>query len=213
VPPHVIAIVSQKGGSGKTTLALNLGAAHDEAGRRAVIADLDPQASATAWSRSRVGKQTLLVIPTHPAALSDLLVTATLQKVDWLLLDTAAGTDESASAAVEAASLVLVPCRPSLMDLRAISTTVRLCRLRGAVPHVILTQVEPVGTLAGEARASLAKLGIDVVRAELGRRVAFHHCLTAGRGVMGYEPHGKAADEVREVYRAVLAMLALSHLT
>jgi chromosome partitioning protein len=197
--PTVIAVISQKGGSGKTTSLLNLAMAAQQDGKAVLIVDLDPQASATAWFKARVDKS-LVVQPTHPAGVEDLLAVADAQGVDWVFIDTAAGTDPSASGAVECADLVLVPCRPSVMDLRAIPNSIRLCRMHGKVPHVVLTQIEPQGTLQDEARKELAGQGVDVLPGGLGRRAAFHHSMIDGRSATEYEPTGKAAQEVRALY-------------
>jgi cellulose biosynthesis protein BcsQ len=67
--------------------------------------------------------------------------------VDWVLIDTAAQTDSSAAEAVEVADVVLVTCRPSVVDPRAITKTIRLCRIRDVIPHVVLTQTDAQGTL------------------------------------------------------------------
>lgn len=202
-----IAIISQKGGSGKTTTALNLAVAAQLAGRSVLLVDLDPQASATAWFRVREDKS-LLVQPTHPAGLLDLKQVAKERRVDWLIIDTAAQTDSNAAEAVEVADLVLIPCRPSVMDLRAIPNSIRLCKLRKSIPHVVLTQIEPQGTLQDEARRNLSALGVDVLPGGLGRRAAFHHSIIDGRTAIEYEPNGKAAMEVRALYESVSKLVS-----
>jgi chromosome partitioning protein len=107
------------------------------------------------------------------------------------------------AAAIEAANLVLITCRPSVMDLRAMRNSIRLCKVHEVTPHVVLTQIEPQGTLHMEARDTLEQLGVDVLDVGLGRRVAFHHSVIEGLGVTEYEPEGKAAAEVRRLFRAV----------
>jgi chromosome partitioning protein len=199
---RTIAIVSQKGGSGKTTTAINLAVAAQQSGKSVVLVDLDPQASATAWFRARADKS-LVVQPTHPAGLEDLQGIANDKRVDWMIIDTAAQTDSNAAQAIEASDLVLITCRPSIMDLRAIPNSVRLCRMYKSTPHVVLTQIEPQGTLQEEARKNLSALGVDVLPGGLGRRAAFHHSIIDGRTALEYEPKGKAAHEVLAVYERV----------
>jgi chromosome partitioning protein len=89
------------------------------------------------------------------------------------------------------------------MDLRAIPNSIRLCRLREKTPHVLLTQVEPQGTLHDEARTQLIKMGAEVLPGALGRRAAYHHSIIDGRGVVEYEPSGKGAQEVRGLFSEV----------
>jgi chromosome partitioning protein len=123
--------------------------------------------------------------------------------VDWVILDTAAGTDTSAAAAVDVADVVLIACRPSRFDLEAIANSVRLCAVRKAVPHVVLTQADQQGTMQDEARQQLAALGVDVLPGGLIARVAYRHSALSGEAVTEYEPTGKAAGEARALYKTV----------
>jgi chromosome partitioning protein len=205
----VIAVISQKGGSGKTTTVVNLAVAARQDGKKVLVLDLDPQASATAWHKVRADKQPL-VLATHQAGLAELRTTAETQGVDWLLIDTAAGTDQTAALAVEIADVVLIPCRPSVVDLRAIPNSIRLCRVQERKPLVVLTQIEPQGALADEARANLVGLGVTVLSGGLGRRAAFHHSMIDGRGVQEYEAAGKAAQELRTLYQTLCKHVSMS---
>lgn len=197
-----IAVLSQKGGSGKTTLAIHLAVAALEGGLTAMVADLDPQASATMWHKARAHPLPH-VQPTHPVALPGLIQEATRQDLGLLVIDTAPQSDNPAVAAAEAADVVLITCRPSVMDLRAVQNTIRLARLAGVTPHVVLTQVDPFGTLQEEAVRTLGGLGVAVLPELMGRRVAYHHGLIDGRTALEYEPGGKAAREVRALFRTV----------
>lgn len=199
---QVVAIVSQKGGSGKTTTAINLAVAGHEAKRSVLVIDLDIQASAYNWHQARTEKEPP-VLPTHHAALPQVLKAAQDQGVDLVLIDTAGKTEVDTREAVDVANLVLIPCRPSAMDLRAIMNTVRLCQGRDKVPFVVLSQVEPQGTASTEARETLESLNVKVLPLQIGRRAAFMHSINDGRGVCEYEPEGKAAQEVRELYSLV----------
>ena len=202
----VAAFISQKGGSGKTTSLLNLAVIASLRGLKVIVEDLDPQASATVWYRARKAAENgaaPLVVPTHQAGLADVLEEARKQGVDWVFIDTAAGTDTTASIAVESADLTLVPCRPSIMDLRAIPNTIRLCRAHGKTPHVVLTQIPPRG-IDAEARAQLRAIGIDSVLTEgLRQYAAFHDSLIDGRGIVEYEPAGKGAADAQALFAAV----------
>jgi chromosome partitioning protein len=200
--PAAIAFISQKGGTGKTTTALTLAVAAYQSGKSVLVLDLDPQANMTSWHETRADKSPL-VQPTHPAALKSLLSHAGEEKVDWVIIDTAAGTDTSAAAAVDVADLVLIACRPSRFDLEAIANSVRLCRVRDVIPRVILTQIDAQGSMQDEARAQLARLGIAVLPGGLGSRAAFRHSTLSGQAVTEYEPTGKAAKEAQALYAAV----------
>lgn len=208
-----LAIASQKGGSGKTTLAIHLGVAATKDGLSVVILDLDEQASATVWHKARVtaGHDPYpYVQPTHTASLETVLEELERQAVDLVLIDTAPQSNNPAVKAAEVSDLVLITCRPSVMDLRAIQNTIRLTQLANVTPYVVLTQIEAYGTLHDEARQSLQGLGVDVLPSGLGRRVAYHHGLIDGRTALEYEPKGKAANEVQALYQHVSHLVCLS---
>lgn len=208
-----IAIISQKGGAGKTTLALHLAVAAVQDDKTAIIADLDEQASATMWHKAR-NNALPHVQPTHSAALSTFLPEAERQGVDLMILDTAPQSDKPAINAAEVADLILVPCKPSVMDLRAVQNTIRLTKLAnlkpGAQVFAVLTQIEPFGRLHEEARATLQKLDLQVLPHMLGRRVAYHHGLIDGRTALEFEPDGKAAAETKLLYEAVLRIVNMT---
>lgn len=210
---ETVAVISQKGGSGKTTTVVNIAVAAQDAGKSVLVIDLDPQASATHWHRARcqaLGEgATPHVQPTHPAGLDAVLKTAAAQGVDLVLIDTAPQTDANAVAAIEAASLVLAICRTTIVDLRAIMNTLRLCRLRDVTPQVVLTQFEPQGPVRAETHRTLEGMDVAVLHEGLGHRIAFQHAMIDGQGVTEYDPSGKAAGEARALYKAVCHLASM----
>lgn len=123
-----IAIVSQKGGAGKTTLALHIATAAEAAGLSAAIIDLDPQASAAGWGDSRQGEAPVVVALPH-TRLPQGLQAATDGGAELVVIDTAPHSEAAAMAATRAADLVLIPCRAGILDLRAIGSTAELVKL------------------------------------------------------------------------------------
>ena len=124
----IIAIVSQKGGSGKTTLSVNLAAAAEASGAVTLIVDTDPQATASQWGAWRSDRAPE-VIDSAPPRIQAKIGSAKAQGATFIIIDTPPHADSAASKAAEAADLVLIPCRPSAFDLAAIKTTVSLVRL------------------------------------------------------------------------------------
>jgi chromosome partitioning protein len=209
-PMKTIAILSQKGGSGKTTLALHLAVAATEAGKAAVVMDLDPQASATTWhaARKRAGySDQPLVQPTHPAQIEAVLEACRAQGVDLVLIDTPPQSDNLATQAAQLADLVLITCKPSVMDLRAIQSTLRLTQIAGVDPYIVLTQIEPHGTRHAEAADTLKRLAVSVLPIGAGKRVAYMDALTDGQTATEFEPTGKAAEETRALLAEVMRRL------
>jgi chromosome partitioning protein len=194
-----IAIISQKGGAGKTTLTVHLATAATEAGHAAAIIDLDPQATAASWGDRRRAS-TPEVISGQATRLPTLLKAAGENGAGFLVLDTAPNADQTASLAARSADLVLIPCRPAAFDLGAIETTLLLAKTAGKPAYVVLNAVPPRGSIGREAAAGLAERGASVAPRQLAQRAAFTHSVIDGRTAQEYEPQGKAAEEIRELY-------------
>ena len=194
-----IAVVSQKGGVGKTTLAINLAVTAELTGAPALIVDLDPQASATAWADSREA-ETPVVVSAQVAQLAEALTTAREHAAALCLIDTSPHAESPALAAARAADMVLVPCRASILDLRAVTGSHTIALLAGTPAAAVLCGVPARGTLAGEAQAALEAHGLPVAPVRIGHRAAFVHAATAGQGVHEYEPRGKAMREIARLY-------------
>src|SRR5438046_1328007 len=117
-----VAIISQKGGAGKTTVAIHLAVAAEQRGVRTAVFDLDPQASATSWADRR--KHPIpAVVAAQPPRLVNLLEQAAAQSAELVLIDSAPNADAASLAAARVADLILIPCRPAAFDLDAIGTT------------------------------------------------------------------------------------------
>src|ERR1700676_5529752 len=112
-----ISIISQKGGAGKTTLALNLAGAAETFGHRCVVIDLDPQASAKGWHDHRQ-KESPVVISAQASRIKDVLETARQHGADICIIDTAPHSETAALAAARAADLILIPCRAGILDIQ-----------------------------------------------------------------------------------------------
>ena len=197
-----IAIISQKGGAGKTTLALHLAVAAELDGQRAAVIDLDPQASAASWGDSR-SEDNPAVVSAQATRLTNVLEAAQEAGAKLAVIDTAPHSESAALSAARAADLVLIPCRPAILDLRAISNTVDLVKLAGANACIVLNAVPPRGTLADEAAEAVSGYGVNLLPIRVGQRAAFIHALTAGQTAQEYEPKGKAAAESQKLYMSI----------
>ena len=195
-----IAIISQKGGAGKTTLALHLAAAAQDAGRIALIVDTDPQATASQWAAWREDAPPE-VIDSPPPRLAAKVGQARAQGAEFIVIDTPPHADSAARAAVEIADLVLIPCRPSAFDLSAIQTTAKLVQLLRKPAFVVFTAGSPnAPRIYQEAGELVAGFGTPACPIQVPDRAAFRHASAEGRTVMEYEPDGKAADDIRSLY-------------
>ena len=121
----IVAVISQKGGAVKTTLAIHLAAAAHGAGYGAAIFDMDPQATAETWGQWR-GDKPPEVLPAKAATLARSLDKAREAGADVLVLDTPGAAEGASLAAANVADLILIPCRPRSFDLAAVQQTATL---------------------------------------------------------------------------------------
>jgi len=206
----IIAIISQKGGAGKTTLALHLAAAAQDAGAVALIVDTDPQATASQWAAWRQDAPPE-VIDSPPPRLAAKIAQATGQGAELIVIDTPPHADSAARAAVEVADLVLIPCRPSAFDLAAIQTSAKLVQLLRKPAFVVFTAGAPNAPRVYQEAGELVEgFGTPPCPVILPDRAAYRHASAEGRTVLELEPAGKAADEVRDIYRWTCRQLDMS---
>ena len=199
---QVIAIISQKGGAGKTTLALNLAVASEMVGQPAAIFDLDPQASSMGWKDSRV-EEYPAVVSLHSARITHYLNTARQSGAKLVIFDTAPHSQKDALEAAQVSDLILIPCKPSLVDLRAISSSVKIAQLAGKPVVTILTQTQARGSLTNEAAEAIKSYEVELAPMTIGNRMAFVHAFTAGKGVLEIEPQSKASEEITALFSFV----------
>ena len=201
-----IAIVSQKGGSGKTTLALHLAVASAKTGHNTAVIDLDPQASAANWSDRREAELPV-VLSAHASRLPREIARVRDTGGEMLYLDTAPHSDSAALEAARTADLVLIPCRPAILDLEAITNTLAFIRTTGAPVLVVLNAIAATGQDARLATEALSAHQVETCPVRLGRRIAFARALVSGQAAQEFDPDGKAAREVAELHTFVLARL------
>lgn len=195
---RIIAFVTQKGGSGKTTLAVNLAVAAEAAGARVLILDLDPQASAEAWYQDREA-ETPRLARVAAAELPRALELALGQGFSHVLLDTPGRDEPAVAAAIRAADFCVVPCRPTPADMKATPATAATIRRLEKPAAFVLTQTPPRGFRIREAEVGLGVLG-PVAPTGVVARNAFQDAHGRGLGITEYEPDGKAAQEIRELW-------------
>ena len=191
--------LSQKGGAGKTTLACAMAVAGEHAGRATVLVDLDPQGTASKWSELREA-ETPVVTATSPEQLAAVLGAARTAGALLVIIDTAPHVREAALDAARAADMVLIPCRPSVADLSAIGATVDLARQAGVPAHAILNAAPVRNPLNDQARAAIARYGVNTVPVVVHQRIDHVHAYTAGLAATELTPRSKAARELDDLF-------------
>lgn len=194
----VVTLASQKGGSGKTSLACSLAVAAQDEGLRVAIADTDPQGSGLAWYERRgalVGPDVVGITLREVRN----AVSSAKPQYDLLLLDTP-GQMTASNDALALADLALIPCRPTIADA---DTAPRMHATANGIAKstaFVITQVPPRGERRAHAvRSSLAKRG-TVCPIRMTSRNAYADALALGLGVTEFEPKGKAAAEMRRMW-------------
>jgi chromosome partitioning protein len=199
---RVVAILGQKGGSGKTTCAIHLAIAAARHKRTVVLLDLDPQGSAASWGRRReTGTLPVTIQAARIQEIPTLLSEAKAARVDLVLVDCPGRADTIATAMMERADVVLVPCRPSILDMEASQRTAEQAKTaRAKHAWIVLNAVPTRGTRHIEAQAAMESM-MSVCPALLHARVAFADALNSGLSVEEFDPKGLAAREVRTLWR------------
>jgi len=199
-----IALIAQKGGVGKTTLAINLAVA---SGLRAAIFDLDQQESATIWADRRKTDLPHVEFLTE-RRLPDALQAAERGGFELAIIDTPPAAGPQALTAAQASNLILIPCRPSLVDLDAIRRTALLVKSTG-VPAFVVFNAAPhsATTLLEDARVIAGDTGLKIAPTVLRERSAYRASWPHGKAVVETEPNSKAALEIRRLATWILSQL------
>ena len=198
-----LAILSRKGGSGKTTLAVNLAVAAERAGHRVAIVDLDSQASASEWSDWREA-ETPAVISIHSARLPQALHKLRQNGVTFCILDTPPKIEEIAADAAKAADLAIVPTKLGAFDLKAIEKTIYVGNKAKCPMRLVFNAVRARSSMLYPAKRAVQVYGVPLSPCFVGDRVDFSHALIEGLSAMEYDPKGKASIEIQALFRYIV---------
>ena len=208
---RTLAVISRKGGVGKTTLSLNLAVAAHHAGCKTVIADLDSQRSAMAWAKVRT-RPGPAVVETSGGKLFTLWSAASQSGCELMVLDTPASAEAETLQALRLADLCLLVTRPNYFDVSALARSIELLRQFDKPGLIVLNQapsrrmgLEPESVM--KAVKALRLTGVPVSQMGLRLRAAFPTSAALGLSADEFEPDGHAAREVAGVWTQVQALL------
>jgi chromosome partitioning protein len=207
-----ISVISQKGGAGKTTIALHIAVAAAKDGMNTAIIDLDPQASSSKWADRRE-EELPVVVSAHASRLNQVIETASSTGGQLMILDTAPHSDKTALDAARVSDLILIPCRPSILDLEAIANSLDLAKLAGTPAIVILNGVAPSGHEADEAAEAINSLGGVLCPVRITNRISYPRSIVYGKTAQEYEPSGKAAKEIEQLHKFICAQMNKNTIT
>jgi len=208
-----LAVISRKGGAGKTTLAVNLTLAAHLAGRKTILADIDPQRSASDALRARTEPGPTIaeinagkLFQTRSQALHD--------AYDVMLIDTPAAPDSDVAVAVNSADLCVLVCRPTFLDIASVARSAEMVRRLGKAGLIVLNQappkrggLEPVGVQ--KAIEALRFCGLPIAPVGMRARAIYQQAIARGRSVGEWDAASPAAQEIDRLWTHVAALLAL----
>ena len=205
---QIIALISQKGGAGKTTLAIALAVAAERAGLTSVLVDLDPQASAAQWSDLREA-ETPVVTCSPAVRLTSVLKSAQRTGASLAVLDTAPHATDAALIAARASDFVLIPCRPATADLISIGASIDLLQLVDKPGAVVINSAPVANPLTGQAITAISGYHVNACPIIVHQRIEHVHAFTSGLSAAESEPRGKAAAEINELFEWIHGVLTL----
>jgi chromosome partitioning protein len=198
----VIAICNQKGGTGKSTIAVHLAVCFATVGKRTLLIDADPQQSALLWKADRPDDLPRVQVIGLPAPNLHKEIDAFKADYEVIVLDGGGRITATARAACAVADFILIPTRPSKPDILStkefLHTVIEDIRaMRAVAGGILITQMQ-AGTVVGKAaQEEIHKLGYPVFDTILHTRVAYQEAMAAGMSVLEYASDSKAAQETR----------------
>ncbi len=198
-----LAFVTQKGGTGKSSLAVSLAVAAQERGLKVCVIDLDPQGTSRNWFERREAP-TPEVATVDASQLTTALSALKRQRYDLVILDTPGVDTPATIAAMQAADLCLIPARPSVADIEAARPTVRSLTKLGKAFAFVLNQCPPARAVRTSDAFRALQLAGAVSGISLALRADHVDALADGLGVTERDPHGKAAAEIRNLLTWVI---------
>jgi chromosome partitioning protein len=209
----IIGVLSQKGGVGKTTLAVNLAVVYAQAENRVLLVDADPQGSALAWSSARERDPLFPVVGmAKPTLHKDLPELA--RDYDLVVIDGAPRVNELGRAAIMASDLIVIPVQPSPYDVWAAEETVALInearQYKDNLDAVFVINRKIVNTAIGrDVVGALVNFGLSVSEVSLCQRVIYAESAAQGIGVTEADPHSEAAREITRFAQSLHAQMKL----
>jgi chromosome partitioning protein len=197
---YIIAVLAEKGGVGKTTIALDLAVTASIKKHVVALLDVDPQATASKWTDRRDNEHPW-VVPTHAARLAAAIEQAKRQGVDFIVIDTPPHSATDAAEAARRADVVLTPVEPHLFALETVSKLADLLKVAGNPPAFFVVNKAPVQGSEGVSAADFIKQqGFDVCPVIIHLRAAHRHAGNVGKVAAEYEAGSKAAQEMLQLY-------------
>jgi chromosome partitioning protein len=202
-----LAIVCQKGGVGKTTLAVNLAGTSVSSGYAVAIADTDPQATCTFWSDAR-GRGDIAIQPVFPVRLQHSLKALEKAGCDLAIIDTPPHAKDVSSRVIALADFVLIPTKLAAFDVAAMFESIEQCSAQKKPFAVVFSMCPPQeGEEYDLTMKALAQWQHEVCPVLIHHYVIYPRSQSAGQTVAEFDPTSKAAMEIEQLYTYTLKHL------
>jgi chromosome partitioning protein len=204
----IIGVLNQKGGVGKTTVAVNLAAVFATAGNRVLLVDADPQGSSIAWSAARTSDPLFPVVGMAKSTLHRDLPNLA-RDYAFVIIDGAPGANEVGRSVIMASDLIIIPVQPSPYDVWASAATVKLIgevkQYRDDLEAIFVINRKIVNTALGrDVTGALAAFKFIVSEVALCQRVIYAESAARGLAVIEAEPQSEAAKEIAWFAQTIL---------
>lgn len=206
----IIAVLNQKGGSGKTTIATNLARALQMAGQSVLLIDSDPQGSARDWHAASEGAYLSVIGLDRPTLDKD--IKAITGQHQWLIIDGAPQIENIAIAAIKCADVILIPVQPSPYDIWACADLVEIIKARQQVTDgkpkaaFVISRLIKNTQVGREIREILEEYQLPVFNSVTTQRVVYVSSASSGQSVLDAEAKGEAANEIRALMQEVMQL-------
>jgi chromosome partitioning protein len=202
----VISILNQKGGCGKTTIAVNLSKGIAVRRHKVMLIDADPQGSILNW-KGVSGEHSFQI--THYTRDDIHKVIPDIKGYDYIVIDSPPGVLGVTKSILVSSDEVILPVGPSPLDLWSVNETISLIKeaqgvhqkLRG---RILISKKIPNTRIGKEIRDALEGYGLKVMKAEISQRVSYVEAMIAGQSVLDYKPDSEAAKEIMDLTKEIL---------
>jgi chromosome partitioning protein len=207
----IISVLNQKGGVGKTTIAIHLAVAFAKKKKRVLLVDADPQGSSLDWSASRESQTSLPVIGL-PKAILHKELPKMQSDYDLIVIDGSPRVYDVARSALMASDIVLIPVQPSPYDVWAAKEIVDLLEeirpFKESLKNAFVINRKIVNTAIGrDVNDALAEYNIPVLKSQVCQRVGFAESAASGQTVIETDPNSLASKEVNNLVKEIMELM------